>query len=117
MTFALASFYTLTLALWTGGMALFTFIVTPTIFRSFDRGQAGEIVGRLFPGYFLSLLVLSAMALVLFFLLGADQATRSFRASLFLIVVAIIINAYVQYRSWMMTGCGMAKDRQREKAV
>ncbi len=97
MKFAFASFYTLTLALWTGGMALFTFIVTPVIFRSFGRDHAGEIVGRLFPGYFLYLLVLSALALMLFFLLGADQATRSFRASLFLLVVAVIINAYVLF--------------------
>lgn len=97
MTFAFASLYTLSLALWTGGMALFTFVVTPSIFRSFGRDQAGEIVGRLFPGFFLYLLVLSALALVLFFLLGADQVTRSFRASLFLLVVGIIINAYVLF--------------------
>jgi uncharacterized membrane protein len=89
--------YSLTLALWAGGMALFTFIVTPAIFRSYGRDQAGEIVGKLFPGYFLYLLVLSALALVLFFLLGAEQTSRSFRASLFLIVVAVIINAYVLF--------------------
>ena len=93
----LFSFYTLTLALWTGGMALFTFIVTPAIFRSYGRDQAGEIVGKLFPGYFLYLLVLSALALVLFFLLGANQASRPIRASLFLLVVAVIINAYVLF--------------------
>jgi uncharacterized membrane protein len=93
----LFSLYTLTLALWTGGMVLFTFIVTPAIFRSYGRDQAGEIVGRLFPGYFLYLLALSALVLVLFFLLGADQTSRSFRASLFLLVVAVIINAYVLF--------------------
>jgi uncharacterized membrane protein len=90
-------FYTLTLSLWTGGMALFTFIVTPAIFRSYGRDQAGEIVGRLFPGYFLYLLVLSALALLLFFLLGAGQSGRSFRASLFLLLVAVIMNAYVLF--------------------
>jgi uncharacterized membrane protein len=93
----LFSLYTLNLALWTGGMALFTFIVTPAIFRSYGRDQAGEIVGKLFPGYFLYLLMLSALALVLFFLLGANQSSRSFRASLFLLVVAVIINAYVLF--------------------
>ena len=93
----LFSFYTLTLALWTGGMALFTFIVTPAIFRSYGRDQAGEIVGKLFPAYFLYLLVLSALALVLFFLLGADRASRPIRTSLFLLVVAVIINAYVLF--------------------
>jgi uncharacterized membrane protein len=97
MTFIFGSLYNITLALWTGGMALFTFIVTPAIFRSYGRDQAGEIVGKLFPGYFLYLLVLSALALVLFFLLGAEQTSRSFRASLFLIVVAVIINAYVLF--------------------
>ena len=42
----LISFYLITLALWTGGAALFTFIVTPAIFRSYARDQAGEIVDR-----------------------------------------------------------------------
>jgi uncharacterized membrane protein len=97
MTFAYSFLYNVSLALWTGGMALFTFIVTPAIFRSFERDQAGEIVGKLFPGYFTYLLVLSALALALFFLLGADQATRSFRTSLFLLVVGVIINAYVLF--------------------
>jgi uncharacterized membrane protein len=97
MNFALGSLYNIVLALWTGGMALFTFIVTPAIFRSFGRDQAGEIVGKLFPGYFLSLLVLSALALLLFFLLGAEQETRPFRASLILLVLALIINAYVLF--------------------
>ena len=93
----LYSAYTLLLALWTGGIALFTFIVTPAIFRSYGRDMAGEIVGRLFPGYFLFCLVVSAAALVLFFLVGADQASRPFRASLFLLVAAVIINAYVLF--------------------
>lgn len=97
MTFTFNFMYNVSLALWTGGMALFTFIVTPAIFRSFERDQAGEIVGSLFPGYFLYLLALSALALVLFFLLGADQSTRSFRASLVLLVVGVIINAYVLF--------------------
>ena len=94
----LFSLYTLTLALWTGGMAMFTFIVTPVIFRSFGRDQAGEIVGRLFPGYFLSTLVLSGLALVLFFLISADQAARAYRATLILLVAALLANTYITYK-------------------
>lgn len=94
----LLSLYTLTLSLWTGGMAMFTFIVTPAIFRSFGRDQAGEIVGRLFPGYFLSTLILSGLALVLFFLLAADQATRAYRATLVLLVAALLANTYITYK-------------------
>jgi uncharacterized membrane protein len=97
MRSAIAFLYLLCLALWTGGIALFTFIVTPAVFRSYGRDMAGEIVGRLFPGYFLFCLVVSAAALVLFFLVGAEQASRPFRISLFLLVVAVIINAYVLF--------------------
>ena len=97
MIFAFASLYTLVLALWTGGMALFTFVVTPAIFRSFGRDQAGEIVGKLFPGFFLFCLAVSSAALVLFFLLGAEQTSRPYRASLILLILAIIINAYVLF--------------------
>jgi len=95
MTITFSFLYNVSLALWTGGMALFTFVVTPSIFRSFGRDQAGEIVGKLFPGYFTYLLALSALALVLFFLLGAQQAARPYRISLALLVVGVIINAYV----------------------
>ena len=90
--------YTLCLSLWVGGMVLFTFVVTPAIFRSFGRDQAGEIVGRLFDGYFLYLLVLSGLALLLFFLLRADPATRAFRLTLALIVAALLANTYVTFK-------------------
>jgi hypothetical protein len=78
-------------------MTLFTFVVTPAIFRSFGRDQAGEIVGKLFPGFFLFCLAVSSAALVLFFLLGAEQTSRPYRVSLSLLVLAVVINAYVLF--------------------
>jgi uncharacterized membrane protein len=92
------SLYLLSLALWTGGMALFTFIVTPAIFRSYGRDMAGQIVGTLFPGYFAYNLAISAAALVLFFLAAQGRATLLYRLSLFLLTAAIIANAYISYR-------------------
>jgi hypothetical protein len=44
--------YHLAVACWAGGTSLFTFVLTPAIFKSFDRDVAGGIVGVLFPGYF-----------------------------------------------------------------
>ncbi|HQT98076.1 MAG TPA: DUF4149 domain-containing protein [Thermodesulfobacteriota bacterium] len=44
--------YRLALSLWVGGIALFTFIVTPAIFRAHGRDAAGRIVGSIFPVYF-----------------------------------------------------------------
>jgi hypothetical protein len=54
----------LAVALWVGGVALFTFVLTPTIFRSESRDVAGRIVGYLFPGYFRWGLVCGTVALV-----------------------------------------------------
>jgi len=92
------SFYDLVLALWVGGMAIFTFVVTPVIFKSYGRDMAGEIVGRLFPGYFLYNLGLCAAALVLFFLLAADRPALPYRLSLVLLSTALIINLYIAFK-------------------
>ncbi len=89
------SIYNLVLALWVGGIALFTFILTPVIFRSFGRDMAGEIVGRLFPGYFFYNLVLSAAALAIFFMLSADRTAWAHRLSLVLLAAALIVNLFI----------------------
>ncbi|MFZ5776252.1 MAG: DUF4149 domain-containing protein [Thermodesulfobacteriota bacterium] len=52
------------LSLWVGGAALFTFLLTPTLFRSLDRDHAGMIVGLLFPDYFRWGLCCGVIALV-----------------------------------------------------
>ena len=90
--------YTLILSLWIGGMAIFTFVVTPAIFSSYNRDMAGEIVGKLFPGYFTYTLVLSALALVVFLLLNADRSKKTFRLSLALLTIALLANAYVSFK-------------------
>jgi hypothetical protein len=63
MPFA-AELYRLALAFWVGGVALFTFVLTPTLFRTQPRDLAGKIVGVLFPGYFRWGLACGAVALV-----------------------------------------------------
>lgn len=55
------------LSLWTGGAALFTFVLTPALFKGYDRDAAGKIVGFLFPGYFswglaMGIIALAALA-------------------------------------------------------
>ncbi len=92
------SLYVLVLALWVGGMVLFTFIVTPAIFRSFDRDTAGGIVGHLFPGYFLYDLVLAAAALILFFLATGVRSTMLHRLSLALLAAAVIVNVFIVFK-------------------
>ena len=44
--------YQVAIAFWVGGSALFTFVLTPILFKTESRDSAGRIVGILFPGYF-----------------------------------------------------------------
>lgn len=90
--------YVIALSLWVGGMSLFTFILTPVIFRSYSRDAAGEIVGKLFPSYFLFTLAISAAALILFFLSFPDGNTLRYRISIVLGSLAVIIALYVNFR-------------------
>lgn len=56
--------YRLAVSLWLGGAALFTFMLTPILFRSESRDSAGRIVGLLFPGYFRWGLACGVIALI-----------------------------------------------------
>lgn len=55
--------YHLAITCWLGGAALFTFVLTPIIFKAYSRDMAGGIVGVLFPGYFRWGLACGAVAL------------------------------------------------------
>lgn len=56
--------YQLAVSFWAGGYALFTFVLTPMLFKAESRDSAGRIVGILFPGYFRWGLACGAIALV-----------------------------------------------------
>lgn len=87
----LSILYRLLIALWGGGAALFTFVLTPTLFRSFDRDQAGSIVAVLFPGYFKWGLICGVFALAcLLFTRSRHWAVSS------LIIVAMLVVTSLQ---------------------
>ncbi len=44
--------YHLAVALWAGGNAIFTLVLTPILFKTESRDTAARIVGSFFPGYF-----------------------------------------------------------------
>ncbi len=81
--------YRLLIAFWVGGAALFTFVLTPTLFRSFDRDMAGSIVGVLFPGYFKWGLICGVLSLgCLLFVRG-----KHWFASSIIIVVMLVVTS------------------------
>jgi len=75
--------YTLVLALWVGGIAAFTFVVTPVILKSYPRDTAGDIVGKLFPAFFSCNLLIAIVALILFLVFVSERSNRAYHLSLF----------------------------------
>lgn len=66
MAMKIAEFiYRLAVAFWVGGNALFTFVLTPLLFKTESRDTAARIVGTFFPGYFRWGMACGGIALVL----------------------------------------------------
>ena len=55
--------YILSLVFWVGAIAFFSFITAPAIFKILEREKAGEVVGVIFPRYYLIGYVCALMAL------------------------------------------------------
>jgi uncharacterized membrane protein len=89
--------YLLLLGIWTGGIFMFTVIVTPVIFKAFDRDLAGSIVGRLFPGYFFFVLITVALAAMFLFFAWSARTGTAFRTSVVLVVIALAIALYTNF--------------------
>jgi hypothetical protein len=81
----LSILYRLALTFWVGGVALFTFVLTPILFKTQPRDLAGKIVGVLFPGYFRWGLACGTVALICVLLLRG----RNFLPTLILIIVML----------------------------
>ncbi len=90
--------YTLVLGLWVGSIALYTFLVTPIIFRSFSRDTASAIVDQLFPPYFAYVFALSALAFGLYLL--STSAAPALRSSLRLVLLigAMVISSFMLFK-------------------
>lgn len=85
--------YRLAISLWLGGAALFTFVLTPMLFRSESRDTAARIVGLFFPGYFRWGLACGIIALVCrIFLSGRWQVAAG--AILFVMLTLTSIQAF-----------------------
>lgn len=83
--------FNITLALWTGGIGIFTFLATPAIFRSFPRDTASGIVDKLFPLYFPYNLIISALSLV--FSMAAGEGA----ISIALVCLAVLVNLFIVF--------------------
>jgi hypothetical protein len=82
--------YNLAISFWVGGVAIFTFVLTPIIFKVNDRDTAGRIVGTLFPGYFKWGLACGAVALVSHLIVRG----KNFIPILLILVLMLTLTSY-----------------------
>jgi hypothetical protein len=90
--------YNFILALWAGGIVIFTFLVTPVIFQSLSRDTAGEIVGKLFPYYFPYNLILSVTALAIFLVFIRIKGKNRVKITIILLSIAVLINLLIIFK-------------------
>lgn len=86
----------LAIAFWVGGVAIFSFVLTPIIFRSYNRDMAGEIVGRLFPAYFRWGLACGVVALLALIAARGRQSLVPAVLLVFMLSVTLFQTLYVE---------------------
>lgn len=91
------SFYNLILALWVGGITIVSLVVTPSIFKAFSREKAGEVVGAIFPGYFLFNFLITSFALV-FFIILFGRIEESTTISKIILIGSVCISALHKFK-------------------
>ncbi|MGH8066401.1 MAG: DUF4149 domain-containing protein [Candidatus Entotheonellia bacterium] len=82
--------YLLSIALWIGGMAFFSFMAAPSIFTVLAREDAGKVVSDIFPKYYWQGIICGAIALATSVALGVRE-----RWNILLIVRTIAIGVMV----------------------
>jgi uncharacterized membrane protein len=90
LTVILRFIYLLSVALWIGGIAFFSFMVAPSIFKVLPREEAGMVVSDIFPKYYWQGIICGAIALITSITLGVRE-----RWNILLIVRTIMLGVMV----------------------
>jgi len=89
----------LAITFWLGGSAMFTFVLTPIIFKVNDRDTAGRIVGTLFPGYFKWGLACGAVSLVSMLLLRGKNVVPILLILTLMLTLTAIQSFFIEPRA------------------
>jgi uncharacterized membrane protein len=83
--------YLLSLVAWIGSIIFFSFFAAPVIFKTLEREKAGEVVGIIFPRYYLIGYISGVIALVI--LLITSQSFTDIKLILILIMLSCSVFA------------------------
>lgn len=79
------------LTLWVGGLWMTGLVVTPVLFRNYERMVAGEIAGRLFATVSVLGVLCGALLLALAVARARQRVLRDWRAGVLLLMLALTI--------------------------
>jgi hypothetical protein len=91
--------YRLAVSLWLGGAALFTFVLTPLLFRNESRDTAARIVGLFFPGYFRWGVACGIVALICRFILSGKGMVPAAVIIAVMLVLSSVQAFYIEPRA------------------
>ena len=92
MLVAVKYIHLLSITIWIGSVIFFSFVATPSIFKTFDRKMAGDIVGAIFPKYFMLTEAAIFVALVTLVFTGLKiGVTSAMKVGLVLLVSAFAV--------------------------
>ena len=87
---ALARFiYLLSIVVWQGMLIFFSFFAAPAIFRVLPREKAGEVVGEIFPKYWIIGCISSVLALVTLPVYSPVAGVAAIRFVLLIVMTAL----------------------------
>ncbi len=90
--------YSTLVALWTGGIVIFTFLIAPAIFKHFGRDTASAVIDKLFAVYFPYNLIISVATLICLLGMGYLLTPTARKVSLALVVAGVLICCFVQFK-------------------
>lgn len=87
-------FHLLSLVVWIGGMVFFVTIGAPSIFKVLPRESAGDVVGDIFPKYWIMSYLCSAIALITIAIVSLKEQIYPW-ARIGLLVLMTVLTLYL----------------------
>jgi hypothetical protein len=86
--------YLVSLSIWFGSLVFFSFVGAPAIFKSLPRGEAGDLVGVIFPRYYMLGLICGLLALGSLLVLSmVEKSWQTVRIILLILMVSTTLYA------------------------
>ncbi|VAX15696.1 hypothetical protein MNBD_NITROSPINAE01-100 [hydrothermal vent metagenome] len=101
MLIAIKYIHLISVSIWIGAIVFFSFIGAPAIFKTLDRQTAGDVVGAIFPKYFMLGQICSVTALVTLALVGLSTG---FQSSVKIGIILLLVMGGIAAYSGMVNG-------------